>query len=835
MFVDLSEVGRADVASVGGKGASLGEMARAGLAPPPGFVVTAAAYRAYVEQSGLWPIIAAELAREGVSRGAPEPCERASAAIRAAFTAAPFPDALRGPLASRWRALAGEGAVAVRSSATAEDLPEASFAGQQDTFLGVRGEGAVFDAVRACWSSLWTGRAIAYRARQGFDHAEVALAVVVQKMIAPEVAGVLFTHNPVNGAADEVLVTASWGLGESVVAGTVTPDTWRLSRTGAPLVRDVRIGSKEHQIVAVIDGGTRREPVPDDRRARACLPEPALAELVALAERVELHYGSPQDIEFGWEAGRFVLLQSRPITTRVTAPRSFSATQLRMLDDLLEHYPTTPFPADAEVMQQGYERLLEAMRPFGVHLPHARDILKMDDRGVFEIAPPTPWPTWRALLMPLAIARMASRGVVPWEPIALARGVDVAVLSAIDARTLDDARLAVHVRACLDAGYEVARIRFAEVIAPAAIVGVWLSALSRLAGVTVDPFEWLGGLAYVTVDVEEGLQDLADAVLADPSLKGVYEGADATAVAEALAGHDGYEARVEAFLGRFGARTAMVYLPFTTSSWREEPASLHRAVQALVRAADPGAAGRRRQGAVVRFEATRARVRDGLPGFLRGSFDRALMRYRAGHVAREATLYAIETANAAARVAFDEVGRRLHARGTLAQAHHVRYATISEALDALNGASSVDVRAVVSERRARREGAVQAWRTQRPPRAVATEGGLSGTPGSPGQARGPARVVLGPESFGDLQPGDVLVCPHTDPTWTPLFALAAGVVSDTGGPLSHAAIVAREYGIPAVLGTGAATTWLRSGEDVVVDGTRGTVARVAAAVVQGSR
>ena len=202
----LADVGRGDLAVAGGKGANLGELTRAGVPVPPGFVLTTAAYRTYVDRSGIGDEILATVARDD-----------AADRIRALFTA-PIPEALADELRAA-RAELGP-AVAVRSSATAEDLEDASFAGQQDTFLNVRGDDALLDAVRGCWASLWTARAIAYRARRGIDPAEVALAVVVQEMVDADAAGVLFTANPTTGARDEVVIAAAWGLGEAVVGGS---------------------------------------------------------------------------------------------------------------------------------------------------------------------------------------------------------------------------------------------------------------------------------------------------------------------------------------------------------------------------------------------------------------------------------------------------------------------------------------------------------------------------------------------------------------------------------------------------------------------------------------
>lgn len=826
-IVGLTHVGRTDVSRVGGKAASLGQRLRDGYPLPEGFVITAAVYRRFVSEGRLDCLLARVLAGEAVGRGEPVACEEASAEIRAAFEAVPVPGELERAIVDAWQGL-GRGPVAVRSSATAEDLPDASFAGQQETVLGVTEAAALLQAIRRCWSSLWTSRAIAYRVRQGFSHEEVSLAVVVQRMIEPEAAGVLFTVDPVGGA-DEMVVNAAYGLGEAIVSGWVTPDQWRLARDDGRVVAQT-LGSKERRVVAC-PGGVRTEAVPAEHRAQPCLPEAALLELYRLAKRIEADEGVAQDIEFAWAKGQVHLLQSRPVTTHAPRRGSLNRSQRRMLDDLLEHYPSPPVPLDEEPLQRGYEQLLAMARDVGVRFPPASDILRMDDDGVFRAFPVGPRfgvGMWR---MPGALRVALRSRPERWNARLRELGGEIAALRELEVGQLRDDALLGHARRALEAGYGVARVRFAEIILPSALWGAWLTVLARLAGQRVDPFAWLGGLRFRTVDIEHGLQELADRVLAQPALRALYEGEGALPSERALAAvgeGPGFLSAVDRFLQEHGARTEVAYLPFATRSWAEDPSGVHLAVRSIVRAGQSGAAPERTRAGAQRFEDLVTGIQAGLPRFLRGHFERVLSTYRAAHVGREASLYAIEEAYGVARRAVRELGRRLVERGLLGAVDHVTFARLSE-LDALS-AGQLDVaelRRRVGRRRARRELAVQVWRTQRPPPEVVSGEGLNGTAGSPGVARGPVRLVHSAADFGSLKLGEILVCPYTDPTWTPLFALAAAVVSNTGGALSHAAIVAREYGIPAVLGTEAATTTLRNGEEVVVDGNTGRVHRSA--------
>jgi pyruvate,water dikinase len=312
----LADVGKNDGARVGGKGANLGELLRAGLPVPPGFVLTTAAYRHFVAANALGPEIE-RLARPAPADD-PAALEGAARAIGGLFASGAMPAEIARATREAYLRLQ-EPPVAVRSSATAEDLPGASFAGQMETYLKVRGTDALLAAVRRCWASLWTARAIAYRANQGVAPAEVGLAVVVQEQLPAEAAGVLFTANPVSGRRDQMVIDGSWGLGEAVVGGRVTPDHWLVdARTGAVL--EARVVCKK-LMTATQGPGTALVPVPGDLREKPALDEAQLAALVDLGRRAAGHFGSPQDVEWALARGRLYLVQSRPITSLFPLPR----------------------------------------------------------------------------------------------------------------------------------------------------------------------------------------------------------------------------------------------------------------------------------------------------------------------------------------------------------------------------------------------------------------------------------------------------------------------------------------------------------------------------------
>jgi pyruvate,water dikinase len=308
---------KAMLATVGGKGANLSQLVRAGFPVPAVFLVSTAAYRAFVQHNELQQQIVSL-----ASSGAATDVEGVSVAIRQLFEAASIPSTVAAAIQQAYAALDPEGQalvpLAVRSSATAEDLPGASFAGQQETYLNVRGEQALLQEVKRCWASLWTPRARAYRARAGIDPATVSLAVVVQVLVPADASGVLFTANPLSGARDEIVIDAAWGLGEAIVSGLVTPDH---------LIADKATGTLKQVVVAdktvmsaPTPSGTEERAVEAYRRRAQVLDEALVAQLVRLGSAIEAHYATPQDIEWCLAGGEFWIVQSRPITTLPPEP-----------------------------------------------------------------------------------------------------------------------------------------------------------------------------------------------------------------------------------------------------------------------------------------------------------------------------------------------------------------------------------------------------------------------------------------------------------------------------------------------------------------------------------
>jgi rifampicin phosphotransferase len=832
--LELDEAG-ADLATVGGKGASLATLRRAGLPVPPGFHVTTAAYRRFVAHHGLAEQILDSA--DGSSEGAAD--------IAALFAAHDVPDEIAAPIRAAYAAL-GSPAVAVRSSATAEDLPGASFAGQQDTFLDVRGANAVVDAVRRCWASLWTVRAMEYRRREAIDPADVALAVVVQELVDADAAGVLFTADPVTGATDRMVVNATWGLGESLVGGHVTPDELVLdAATGA--VRERRTGDKAVMTVRTPDGPAER-PVPDDRRRVPVLDDAHAAELATLGRRIAAHYGRPMDVEWTLARGTFAIVQARPITgLRDPWNDSRSGDYLWTNTNLGEAIPDVMTPSTWSLVQLFMSRAMPTLslpgfRGYGniggrfylnmslsAALSGLVGISESRFRSLTEntfgrlpagvTIPPVPLSRIQVLrkLVPTAVRFVAGvPGTLRRLPAFVAGNPGhCAELTGRIAATADPVALARlwddEVRPLVVAGSDM--LGAAGRSDPVALLTVQ-KRLRKLVG-DADAAALTSGL---TVDGEV-LASLGPVV----GLALVERGdIDETTYAERYGHRSPHEFEVS------------MPRPVEQPGWVQDQIAALRAA-----GADPLELLQKQEAAHraawERLVETHPRAvnatRKRLERWSRAARTREQARtevVRTFAVARAYLLRAGELTGLGDGIFMltpDEVATVL--RGgpvpdtAERRAAYERYAALPPYPSLIRGRFDPFAWAAGPDRRADLFDASAA--------PVPADGAVTGFPGAGGVVEGVVRVLRSAEEGADLRPGEILVTTVTNIGWTPLFPRVAAVVTDVGAPLSHAAIVARELGIPAVVGCGNATSVLHTGDQVRVDGGRGTVEVLASA------
>jgi phosphoenolpyruvate synthase/pyruvate phosphate dikinase len=858
----------ATLETVGGKGASLARLVAAGLPVPDGFHVTTAAYRQFVATNALQPRIRAAL--ESVDPAQPATLEVASQAIRESFAQGGIPSAVAGAVAQAYMGLTGQSpVVAVRSSATAEDLPDASFAGQQETYLNIEGVGAVLDAVKRCWASLWTARAIGYRARQGIGPDGLSLAVVVQLLVPAEAAGILFTANPVTGARGEAMISASWGLGEAVVGGLVTPDSLTVDkRTGEVLARE----TADKQVMTVrVQGGTEERPVPEELRDAPVFDDDRAAELVRLGVQIEELYGMPMDIEWCWADGQFSIVQARPITALPPEARLPEATvepptgwpmphpkgqYVRTSIAELMPEPLTPLfgTLGRAAINAGTQKLMArmgGMKEAGL----AEMVVTINDYAYYTTSF-TPKQLLMLLThMPFTMPRMIRDAERYWREVVHVRYVET--IERWQARPLDELSatdILVGVRQLADASFDVYATYQSALFARASMSEMLFTRVyNKLIKRDDDPeaLTYLLGFDSTPILAEKSIYDIAEWCRTRPALATYVTEMPATQLAAQLEGPapSGVEAedwfewqnRWDAHLRQFGH---IIYdLDFAKPLPVDDPAPLLDTCKMFLSGRCPNPYERQQSTAERREQATQAML-GRLKGLRRKLF-RKLVNWAQDSVPlREEGLADLGLGYPQLRRMLREMGRRLVQAGVIEQADDVFWLLeaeadqVAEALD--RGEAIPSFVAQVEHRKA-------IWRAEMratpppvlPPKSkwmgldlgmfVAAEDAeqagdtIRGAGTSPGRVTGTARVLHGPEDFDQMRPGDILVAKFTTPAWTPLFARAAAVVTDIGGQLSHGSIVAREYGIPAVMGTGVATQRIQSGQTITVDGSTGEV------------
>ncbi|MDQ6753349.1 MAG: PEP-utilizing enzyme [Actinomycetota bacterium] len=868
--------------AVGGKAANLGEMISAGLPVPGGFAVTTPGYLRMAAAAGLDAVVH-QLA--GIAGADTAALAGAAAHARSLVLAAPESAELTAAVRTAYAELGRDVPVAVRSSATAEDLEFASFAGQQDTYLNVVGIEAVLDAVRRCWASLWTDRALIYRTLHGVDNSTVALAVVVQKMVDVSVAGVMFTANPVTGNRAETVIDASPGLGEAVVSGIVNPDHF-VVRTDTSEIVARRLGGKGLLIRALPGGGTERleRTTTEDR---ACLTGGQIRALAQLGHRVQNHFGAPQDLEWAIDdSGSLWLTQSRPITTlyplpaRAPAgpePRAYLcfslaqgltrpltpmglagirliASSVAMNAGFVVDDPLAGPSAYTEAGQRIFIDVTSAVRSsvgrvimprvfdvmearsavlvrrlftdpgFSVLSSSARPLLKRV--GGVAVRARVPARALEALLRPTAALGRADRLAGP-----------LAAFIAVPETATPEQRLD-HVQRILGRVFPLL-----PAVLPGALAGFALLGLARkLLGGMDRPDELqtvLRGLPHnVTTNMDLDLWQLAVRLRTDPDSAKAFAEAPVEELARSFAaGTMPTKAQhgLSDFLVNYGHR-AVAEIDLGMPRWNDDPTHIIGVVANYLRRDGPGPApdvqfaqGAERAEAMVAELAARARTRGRLRGYL---VRLCLGRARQLVGLRELPKNYLVLVLAAARRQLSAVGAALLASGSAAAPGDVFFLDLAEARRGLAGE---DLKGLVAERRQAYDQELRRRHIPRlllsdgtEPEAVAgnrvaaANGVLTGSPASAGTVTGKARVILDPVG-AHLEPGEILIAPSTDPGWTPLFLTAGGLVMEMGGANSHGAVVAREYGIPAVVGVPDATMLIRTGAVVALDGAAGTV------------
>ncbi|MEW5983131.1 MAG: PEP/pyruvate-binding domain-containing protein [Acidobacteriota bacterium] len=793
----LAELDRADAASFGSKGANLGALTRLGLPVPPGFAVAASACAEHAERCGLTNALR-PLIEQRDWGGA----ERMALALMSAH---PMEGALTAALSDALRCLEAE-AVAVRSSAIAEDLAEASFAGQYDTFLDVRGEAEVQRAIGACWASLWSRRALEYRHRRSIDHDAGGMAVVVQTMVPADASGVLFTVDPVAQRSDRIVIEAVSGLGEDLVSGRTRDAVYRVDRARLELV--------------------------DQEGMVELLPAGQMAKLCRLSLEVERHFGCPQDIEFALSGETVFLLQARPITTLGRAiaeplepPGRPTITDRTMKPLVSDRYVIAPRPLDNITYTRCVGAAIDGLRRIG-------GIVTTEDEAAFQRQVwhqayrfPRHRLTWRVLFASWHQMRLLREDWLSWWEQG-PRPALRAMSNPVDLAGLSDTALFQRADHILATWEEPLRKRM--YVASAYRTEIWLRTLVTLAVGSRNSArvlaQLLGGLRHPTLDANAALWELSRRATRAPVVRSAVRGLAPGLLEQTTDGREFLQA-FNGFMETYGHRDGSCWY-LSTPTWRREPMQVWRLLASMMDVEEPP---RGVEQASLDYRNARALVERRLrfiPGLL-PPFRWLLDAIRSLTAFREHSHFDLTRPLSALQDIAAEWGHRLVERGVLRDPDEVFYLTHKEARDWILGEAPEveEVRELVQRRRATYQLANTRWQAERSDGSV-RGAALKGIATSPGVVRGRARIVRGEHQFELLRPAEVLVCSYTNPAWTPLFATAAAVVTETGGAASHAAIVAREYGIPAVMSVQDATRILADGDDILVDGDRGTVRRV---------
>ncbi len=874
----------ATLEAVGGKGMSLARLARAGLPVPDGFHITTAAYREFVAANGLQPHILKMLESvDAATPATPATLETASQAIGRLFAEASVPEEIERAICAGYETLGTrppllspkKTPVAVRSSATVEDLPGASSAGQQETYLNVQGAEAVLEAVRKCWASLWTGRAIAYRLRQGIPPESVALAVVVQLLVPAKVAGILFTANPLNGRRDEIVINAAWGLGEAIVGGRVTPDTLIVDKATGQ-IKQIHVADKTVMTVRTVHG-TAEQPVEEGKRKERVLDDALTADLVQLGRRIEAHYGAPQDVEWAFTLpgsapqgqaapsptgrGEVQILQSRPITTLFPLPTPLPAPENGLRIYLCENVAmqgiTEPFsPMGWEIFRLCFVGMMDELTgkqsdayPAWVKNAAGRMFLDVTDllhdfkfgewlagrfkgkdpmamRMLFQVSQANageihtkqriklPWATF-SKVMPIMLGHVVYSYFAPHAARKKSQAAGDVWLTPLEKR----AHRLMDIPGRLCFVEEAARSLFWTVYYEFAYCMSGLRSVELLPALLK---KWLGA--------DTLLQPALQALPHNPTTE---MGQELLRIARTLQIERSAPTldhpAVQGFLKRFGHR-AVREIDTGLPRWNEDPTFVLEmltvyAAQDNLEAKLEGfrAAQVEAEAAIPRIVAEVQRRKSGLHAWVIGHLLHCLREV--GGLREQAKFDMVRCFALFRRVLF-EVGQELVAQGRLDRAEDVYYLTFA----AIRG--SGDLRRRAAEARA---DYLREVKRAAVPRVMTSTGEcfyctpasqgentLTGAPVSPGVYEGAARIVDTPIG-ARLARGEILVTRSTDPSWTPLFLNAGAVIMETGGPISHGAIVAREYGIPAVVGVGEATTRLHTGQRLRVNGEAGEI------------
>jgi pyruvate,water dikinase len=865
-ILGFQEIDKTKLTMVGGKGANLGELSRIrGIQVPEGFCVTIEAYKKITENNQELNSLLDELTPL-------RPEERStiseiSAKIRMTIERTPIPKDIAEEIADHLTKFGEKDAFAVRSSATAEDLPTASFAGQQDTYLNIIGKEAILKHIGKCWASLYTDRAVVYRLQNGFDHRKVHLSVVVQKMVFPQAAGILFTADPVTSNRKVLSIDASFGLGEAMVSGLVNADNYKV---GSNKIIDKKVSTKKLAIYAAKDGGTKEQEIEPEKQNRQALTDEQIVQLACIGRKIEEHFGSPRDIEWCWVDDTFYIVQSRSITTLYPIPEA---------NDQENHV----------YVSVGHQQMMtDPIKPLGISvwlLTGARPMFKTGGGRLFvDITMGLASPAGRQNLLdvlghsdPLikdALITIIERGdFIKSDPnhksepgpvkshkgmssadILAEAGNDPAIVADLiksSETSLSALKHNIQTKSGLDVfdcileDMQQRRQRASDL----KNLSVIMAAIHASAWINEKMNDWLGeknasdtlSLSVpnnVTSEMGMQLLDIADVIRPYPEIiEYLQQVKDDNFLDKLVQFEGGQQVRdaIAAYLDKYGMRCAGE-IDITRTRWSEKPGILAPMILSNIKNLEPGASKRKfeqgRQEALKKEQDLLARLKQLQDGEQKAEETKQMIHLVRNFIGyREYPKYDIVSRYFIYKQALLKEAERLVQANVLHEKEDIYYLAFEELQEAIR-TNKLDCQVID-----KRKDEYKLYEKLTPPRVITSDGeiitgaykrenlpagAIAGLAVSSGVIEGRARVILNMED-ADIEDGDILVTPFTDPSWTPLFVSIKGLVTEVGGLMTHGAVIAREYGLPAVVGVENATRLIKDGQRIRVNGTDGYV------------
>ncbi|HGD1750834.1 TPA: PEP/pyruvate-binding domain-containing protein [Streptococcus agalactiae] len=821
MILDFNEIKKEDVLIVGGKGANLGEMTSAKINVPSGFVITADAHRDFLKVNAIDSLI-----ENGIKKSADDEKILLNEAehFRGKIKSGKFPEQLENIIREKYFNLGNNTRVAVRSSATAEDLPDASFAGQQETYLNVQGIESVLNGVRNCYASLWGNRAVSYRFHQGYDQTSVSIAVVIQEMIESEKSGVLFTVNPVNKKENEMQINASFGLGESVVSGRVTADSYIIDKSGN--IIEVNIGSKETQIIYGDKETVEVSVNPDKRKTRA-LNDREILELMKCGLEIEKHYGMPMDIEWAIKNDIVYILQARAITTLKNSENDITGNDLiekyingkkikkdtqEVMSFFLEKMPFAHRVLDFDYLMAINDQKVNILSEGGIILPRNPII---DDDGIQTFSDDGKR-IGKNIFKFFKILKNMKDFEFCYKKCKDFMNIYEVEIEEIKHLNFENMTL-TECGNFLEESYvllqKLAYDRFKYALFPSVLNSKKFTKIIKKVNSNYSSFDFYWDLDNKTSVVTNDVYKMAREIRKNEALKKAIISGDN--FKELYKKYNDFKNISDEFMKNNGFKSDYNCYCLSAKTFLEDPDRLINILRPILNE------NSNESNDIKDFSKLMESVKE-IYGRKYQDVEKQIKYFRYFHVVREESQYLWETLfyyvrKCVKRINFILLGDENIETGVANLFH-------KELLEVINrGNLNESDKEKINRRNEKFPLAVKVWEASKL-LIFKTDGDvLKGVSGSTGIAVGKVCLINSPKEFYKMKKGDILVCHLTDPEWTPLFKLASAVVADTGSALSHAAIVAREYNIPAVLGVGFATTKFKDGDMIQVDGNKGVV------------